>query len=109
MLYGSAAGLSAAGNQSGTRTAPASQGAAQSGDSFGDALAAGDFNNDGFDDLAIGVPGETVGGSRTPARSTCFYGSAAGLTAAGDQLWHQDVPGVLGTAATDDLFGFGLA
>jgi FG-GAP repeat protein len=34
---------------------------------------AGDFNRDGFADLAIGVPGEAIGGPRTrsPGRSTC--------------------------------------
>ncbi len=32
--------------------------ARDAGDRFGEALAVGDFNSDGFDDLAIGVPGE---------------------------------------------------
>ena len=53
---------------SGTRTAPASLDAAEAGDSFGDALAAGDFNGDGFDDLAVGVPGEDVGSRRRRRR-----------------------------------------
>ena len=38
-------------------------GANESGDRFGSALVAGDFNNDGFDDLAIGTPGEDYRGS----------------------------------------------
>jgi hypothetical protein len=33
-------------------------GIGETGDSFGHALAAGDFDDDGFIDLAIGVPGE---------------------------------------------------
>ena len=40
----------------------------------------GDFNGDGFGDLAIGAPGENVGASRA-APSTCSTGSASGLTA----------------------------
>jgi hypothetical protein len=36
-------------------------GDAESGDYFGDALAAGDFDGDGYDDLAVGVPGEELG------------------------------------------------
>jgi FG-GAP repeat protein len=35
-------------------------------DRFGAALAAGDFDHDGKDDLAVGVPGEDPGGGRTP-------------------------------------------
>ena len=38
-----------------------------------------------------------------------LYGSVAGLTASGDQLWHQDRPGVKGGAEADELFGFSLA
>ena len=32
-------------------------------DGFGSVLAVGDFNNDGFDDLAIGSPDEDLGGT----------------------------------------------
>jgi FG-GAP repeat len=46
---------------------------------------AADFNNDGFADLAIGVPGEgPVGGA-----VNVLYGTAAGLTGTGAQLFTQ--------------------
>jgi len=51
-----------------------------------------DFNNDGADDLAVGV----------------LYGSAGGLTTAGGQLFTQNSPGVPGGAEDDDLFGDAL-
>ncbi len=38
-----------------------------------------------------------------------LYGSGSGLTAAGDQLWHQNVPGGLGGAEAGDVFGGSLA
>ena len=67
-----------------------------------------DFDNDGFADLAIGVPREAVGGILGAGAVNLFFGSANGLTAAGDQLWHQDSPGVLDTAENIDDFGFAL-
>jgi hypothetical protein len=43
-----------------------------------------DFNNDGAEDLAIGVPGETVGTSFSAGAVNVLYGSiGGGLTAAG--------------------------
>ena len=65
VLFGSAAGLSATGGQLFTQVG----GADESRDSFGWSLAAGDFNNNGFDDLAAGAPFETVGTNSVPARS----------------------------------------
>jgi hypothetical protein len=69
ILYGSKAGLSAV-KRPGTAGLPTQvwtrtdlQGTASAGDRFGAALAVGDFNRDGYVDLAIGAPGQEVGGN----------------------------------------------
>src|SRR5439155_10500309 len=54
VLYGSAAGLSATGSQFWTRNAVEGPGAASTGDWFGRALSAADFNGDKVTDLAVG-------------------------------------------------------
>src|SRR5262245_32001629 len=48
-------------------------------DDFGRVLAAGDFNGDGFDDLAIGAPGEDVGAVNSAGALVVYRGSATGL------------------------------
>lgn len=50
-----------------------------------------DFNGDGYVDLAIGVVQEDGNGGMK-----VLYGSAIGLTAAGDQFWSPDSPGIPG-------------
>jgi hypothetical protein len=45
-----------------------------------------DFNGDRFDDLAIGVPYDNLGNKSWAGAVNVLYGSAKGLTAAGDQL-----------------------
>lgn len=71
--------------------------------------ASGDFNGDGFDDLAVGVPWEDVGGKKDAGAVNVLYGSAAGLTATGDQFWHQGTAGVPGEPEKNDRFGRALA
>jgi FG-GAP repeat protein len=105
VLHGSAAGLTATGDQIWHQDVAGVESAAEASDSFGSALAAADFNSDGFDDLAIGVRGEGVGAVSNAGAVNVLYGSAAGLTATGDQVWHQDVAGVESTAEASDLFG----
>jgi hypothetical protein len=68
-------------------------------------LAAGDFNNDGFADLAAGAAGEAVGSAQGAGAVSVLPGSAGGLTATGGQLFTQNSPGVPGVAEAFDLFG----
>jgi FG-GAP repeat len=105
VLPGSAGGLSAAGGQLFTQVG----GAVETGDSFGSALATGDFDGDAFADLAAGAPFENVGSVDDAGAVSVLPGSAGGLTAAGGQLFTQDSPGVPGTAQELDLFGSTLA
>ena len=72
---------------------------------FGSALAAGDFDNDGFADLAVGVPDENVGGDQNAGAVHVYYGSPAGLTSVGEQFFDQDTPGIGGAAEVGDFFG----
>jgi hypothetical protein len=102
VLYGSASGLSGTGSQLFAQVGSAPE----TDDQFGAALASGDFNNDGFADLAVGAPFEDVGASRADAGAvSVLYGSTDGLTATDGQLFTQ-----VGSAAEpDDRFGFALA
>ena len=109
VLLGSAAGLTAAGNQLWHQDVAGVLGASEADDQFGRALATGDVDGDGFDDLAIGVPREDLAGGANAGAVNLLLGSAAGLTAAGDQLWHQDSGGILDLAELDDQFGHALA
>ena len=84
-------------------------GAAEANDYFGAALAAGDFDNDGRDDLAIGVPGEAIGSANDAGAVAVLYGSAGGLNYEGNQLFYQGNDGIGGAAQATDEFGASLA
>ena len=101
VLHGSAGGLTATGGRLFTQVA----GNPEIGDQFGSSLAAGDFNNNGFDDLAAGAPYEAVGSAQGAGAVSVLPGSAGGLTATGGRLFTQ----VGGTVEALDLFGFALA
>ena len=49
-----------------------------------------DFDGNGFDDLAVGAPGETVGGDPLAGAVTVFFGSASGLNPAGQTLFQAN-------------------
>ena len=114
ILYGSTNGLTAAGDQifqqdsvSGTE---AIAGAAEAGDWFGAAVATGDFNGDGHDDLAVGAIGERVGPEGYDEGAiNIIYGSSGGLTFVGNHIFSQSTTDVLGTAMSGDEFGYALA
>jgi hypothetical protein len=74
----------------------------------------GDFNGDGFADLAIGEPAATIDGLASAGRVIVIYGSADELTTnktgiPQPQLYYEArIPGVP-IAAAGDLFGTALA
>ena len=81
----------------------------EDGDRFGASVAAGDFNRDGFDDLAVGSPNENLNTTSNTGVVHVYYGSASNLsTIAGDCFWQsygsiEDIPEAY------DYFGFTLA
>ncbi|MFK8015844.1 MAG: alkaline phosphatase D family protein [Gammaproteobacteria bacterium] len=109
VFYGSANSLSTTDSQYWHQDSPGIKGVANSGDRFGSALAAGDFDGDGFVDLAIGTPGKNgVNGENDAGSVNVILGSATGLTDVGDQRWDQDEAGVGGAVESGDAFGAAL-
>ena len=108
VIYGSGTGLNQAGNQVWDQDTPGIIGTREAGDRFGSSLAVADFNGDGFTDLAIGVPFEDQTGTDDGAVNV-IYGSGTGLNQAGNQVWDQDTPGIIGTREAGDNFGASLA
>lgn len=110
--YGSAQGLtSEKGLNLLNRSATDIKGTPTDAARFGAALAWGDFNNDGHDDLIAGVPGDTVSGKTGTGSIQIFYGHAAcqGLCNEIDVIVHRDSPGIVGSSEADVFFGAALA
>ncbi len=119
VIYGTAEGLSTAaaglrrpGTQLLHQNVPGMIDGAEAGDQFGAALAVGDFDGDGFDDLAVGIPGEdreVAAGAIVDAGAVqVIYGSRHGLSVR-NQFWHQDSRGIADEAEAFDRFGAVLA
>jgi hypothetical protein len=79
VVYGSASGLDTAQRQIVHQDSPGVSGAPETGDQFGYATAAGDFNGDGYADLAVGAPGEDLGSVRDPGTVTLLRGGPSGV------------------------------
>lgn len=77
------------------------------GDLLGWALTSGDFNGDTFDDLAVGTPGDNFRGRDDTGSVNVLYGSAAGITTDGNQIFRQGGR-LAGKARAEDLFGFSV-
>ncbi|MGB3493785.1 MAG: integrin alpha [Elainellaceae cyanobacterium] len=107
IMYGSGFGLTSSGSQFWTQDSLTGS-SAEAFDGFGQTLAVGDFDGDGFDDLAVGTPGEDIGTETNAGAVNVIYGSAFGLTSVGNQFWTQDnITG--GNAQPFDEFGYSLS
>lgn len=90
IIYGSSTGLSATGPvpaQFFSQTSTGVPEVSEDGDNFGKSLASGDFNGDGFSDLAVGIPNEDyiimnpyfIHEVRDAGAVVVIFGSASGL------------------------------
>lgn len=79
---------------------------AERGDRFGNAVVHGDFNADGYDDLAMSSLEDSGSGT-----VHILYGSNTGLSvdAVPPQLWIQGTSGLDGIPEDSDWFGLSLA
>ena len=112
IFYGSTVGLSSAGEQVFDLDDLDLSGGADVGDRLGSALVAGDFDRDGFCDLAAGAPGKSVGAPGNHAGAVVIlFGSASGLTGNGFRFLSQNhlPPGSSESAEENDEFGAALA
>ena len=112
VLFGSASGLVTAGHQR-LDDSDFAGGAVAAGDQFGYGLAAGRFASTGacpilecYDSLAIGIPGEPVGGAVSAGGFVEAHGSESGLSPAGAIFWSQGGLGAaMNNSEANDRFG----
>jgi hypothetical protein len=105
VIYGSPDGLASAGNQFWHQDKPGVRDLAEPQDEFGFSVASGDFDGDGMEDLAIGVPHEAVARVLLAGAVQVLYGSPLGLSAERNQLWAQATQGVVGESEFDENLG----
>lgn len=110
VFYGAEDGLDRAARETWTLASPDVAGTPATSDAMGRSLAAGDFNGDGVDDLAAGMPTRRRDVSRLETGALIvLYGTADGLSGEGSLYVDQDSPGVDRIAYPNDQFGRALA
>jgi hypothetical protein len=109
VMYGSPGALTPAGSQFLHQNSTEIEDQSEVGDFFGASLTTGDFDGDGYADLAVGAPGENVGSITDAGAVNVIYGSSSGLTGARDQLWHQNTGSIQDSSESSDAFGYSLA
>jgi hypothetical protein len=109
IIFGSQNGLVATHNEFFTQKSIFSSTTLVAGSEFGYALTTGDFNGDGYADLAIGTPFMTVDGNQKAGGVYVLFGTASGLETPDAQLITQNTAGIQGDANKGNNFGLALA
>jgi hypothetical protein len=81
--------------------------ACERGDAFGLSLTAGDYDGNGYADLAIGVPGEDFWTAQDTGAMQVLYGRSNGVGAPNNQIWTQASAGIPDHPEPWDVFGAG--
>lgn len=102
VLYGSASGVSATKRVTVSQNTTGTPGTAETGDAFGVDTAFADFNGDGYDDIAVGSPGEDMGSDTDGGSLAILWGSASGITGRGAAVADP-------AASSHDFWGNNLA
>lgn len=79
VLYGSATGVSASRKAVITQGSPGVPGAVEAYDRFGASSALADLDKDGYADLVVGSPFESIGSAKGAGAATVLWGSRSGL------------------------------
>ncbi|WP_151773489.1 FG-GAP-like repeat-containing protein [Streptomyces abyssomicinicus] len=79
-LYGTSTGVNSTKRTVISQDTSGVPGAAEVDDLFGYETAYGDFNGDGYDDLAVGAPGEATTAGELAGSVTLLWGTASGIT-----------------------------
>lgn len=106
VAFGSRNGITTSGSKAFSQRGKV-PGAAEAFDAFGFAIAVGDFDNNGHDDIAVGAPGEDISGAEDAGAVTIFFGQDNGLRKRNTIAFSQN--GVAGALAAGNEFGYSLA
>ncbi|MGY0064079.1 FG-GAP-like repeat-containing protein [Streptomyces sp. LZ34] len=102
VLYGTSTGVSSAKRTVLSQNSAGVPGTAEANDAFGGETAYGDFNSDGYDDIAVAAAGEDVGGDTDGGTLAVLWGSASGITGTGVTIADP-------AASSHDFWGKNLA
>ncbi len=88
---------------------PGVNGAVETGDRWGYTVAGSPVGDESWGTLIVGAPYEDVGSIKNAGIVQVLYSDNSGLHADNDAIFHQDTPGIGGTAEKGDRFGLELA